>query len=309
MEETMRINFIVPNLNFSGGIKVIKRHCIEMNRLGHDAQMWYPFTQYRGSNYPFSHCYYTESQIPNADVVLATAWETAPVVNRLLKRCGRKFYFIQHYEQWEYHSGGERKKEIDDTYSLPLTHIYVSDFIRKHISMFDVNYIVRNGVDPHSEVTDKDYSIPRILYPIRQERWKGNETLNAALEMLKVNYPGVEVKSYGIPPVSKKTLDELFRWANIFVFPSWIEGFGLPPLEAASYGCAVVSTTTNAMPEIFQNNEMVWCKPYDSEDLYEGMKLLIKSSTEREKLGKTARLKSLDYTPEKSAKWLEQCLK
>jgi L-malate glycosyltransferase len=308
MEEDMRITFVVPNLNFSGGIKVIKRHCVELNKLGHDAQMWYPMTQYRGINYPYSHCYYFEHQIRDSDVVIATAWETAQIVAKLPMKKGRKMYFIQHYEQWDYHNGGEKKREIEDTYSLPLEHIYVSRFISKHISPFDVNYIAHNGVDPQPEM-DKDYSIPRILYPWRQERWKGNETLDAALAMLNDNYPGVEVKQFGKPMVvDTKQLDSLFRWANIFVYPSWIEGFGLPPLEAASYGCAVVSTTSNAMPELFRNNEMIWCKPYDSECLYEGMKRLIKSSEERERLGTVSWLRSQIYTPERAAMEFLDCL-
>jgi glycosyltransferase involved in cell wall biosynthesis len=35
---------------------------------------------------------------------------------------------------------------------------------------------------------------------------------------------------------------EAYRKADVFVFPSWIEGYGLPPLEAMACGVPVVTT-------------------------------------------------------------------
>lgn len=50
--------------------------------------------------------------------------------------------------------------------------------------------------------------------------------------------------------VSDKDLDGLYRGARIFVFPSLYEGFGLPPLEAASRGVVVAAAKTASLPEI-----------------------------------------------------------
>lgn len=49
---------------------------------------------------------------------------------------------------------------------------------------------------------------------------------------------------------SDKDLDGLYRGAKLFVFPSLYEGFGLPPLEAASRGLAVVAGKAGAVPEV-----------------------------------------------------------
>lgn len=41
-----------------------------------------------------------------------------------------------------------------------------------------------------------------------------------------------------------------YQNAKAFVFPSFYEGFGLPPLEAMSFGCPVVLSQTSSLPEV-----------------------------------------------------------
>lgn len=63
--------------------------------------------------------------------------------------------------------------------------------------------------------------------------------------------------------VSDSELDWLYHNASVFIFPSQIEGFGLPPLEAMSHGCPVVASRSSSLPEVLgkaalffdQNNE------------------------------------------------------
>lgn len=50
--------------------------------------------------------------------------------------------------------------------------------------------------------------------------------------------------------VSDEKLDELYRRASVFVFPSLYEGFGLPVLEAMSAGACVVAHNESAMAEV-----------------------------------------------------------
>jgi glycosyltransferase involved in cell wall biosynthesis len=45
-------------------------------------------------------------------------------------------------------------------------------------------------------------------------------------------------------------LAALYSMADAFVFPSWMEGFGLPVLEAMAYGAPVVCSTRGALPEV-----------------------------------------------------------
>ena len=45
-------------------------------------------------------------------------------------------------------------------------------------------------------------------------------------------------------------LGELYNYAQALVFPSFIEGFGWPPLEAAVWGCPVITTRTGAISDL-----------------------------------------------------------
>ncbi|MDP9902194.1 glycosyltransferase family 4 protein [Variovorax ginsengisoli] len=72
-------------------------------------------------------------------------------------------------------------------------------------------------------------------------------TDNSIAEALK-NIPADRVVLTGY--VSDKELIDWYRRAEIFVFPSLFEGFGLPPLEAMSAGCAVIASDRSCIPEV-----------------------------------------------------------
>jgi len=50
--------------------------------------------------------------------------------------------------------------------------------------------------------------------------------------------------------IERPQLANLYRHADALVFPSWIEGFGLPLVEAMASGTPVVTSGTSAMPEV-----------------------------------------------------------
>ena len=66
-----------------------------------------------------------------------------------------------------------------------------------------------------------------------------------------------EIKSLNLDSLSVKqvarsddVLQELYRTASLFIYPSMYEGFGIPPLEAMSMGCPVACSNTSSLPEV-----------------------------------------------------------
>lgn len=73
-----------------------------------------------------------------------------------------------------------------------------------------------------------------------------------------------DVVFYGY--ASEKELADLYRNASLYVFPSFIEGFGLPPLEAMSYGLPVAASKTSCLPEVL-GDAACYFDPKDEKDI------------------------------------------
>jgi glycosyltransferase involved in cell wall biosynthesis len=66
------------------------------------------------------------------------------------------------------------------------------------------------------------------------------------------------------------TLAVLYRLADVFVFPSLYEGFGLPPLEAMACGAPVVTSNVSSLPEV-TGDAAVLVDPYDATSIADGV--------------------------------------
>ena len=53
-----------------------------------------------------------------------------------------------------------------------------------------------------------------------------------------------------LPLVSDELLAEAYAGAKLFVYPSFSEGFGFPPLEAMSANCPVLASRVSSIPEV-----------------------------------------------------------
>jgi len=58
----------------------------------------------------------------------------------------------------------------------------------------------------------------------------------------------------------------LYKHADLFIYPSLYEGFGIPPLEAMHYGCPVITSNTSSLPEVVGNAGLI-INPYNVEAL------------------------------------------
>lgn len=74
--------------------------------------------------------------------------------------------------------------------------------------------------------------------------------------------------------------------ARAFVFPSLYEGFGLPPLEAMSYSCPVISSNKASLPEILADN-VLYFDPESEEDMLSKIKMIVSDEGLRQDLIKS----------------------
>jgi len=58
---------------------------------------------------------------------------------------------------------------------------------------------------------------------------------------------------HSLQNLPENALDSLYKYAKALVFPSFIEGFGWPPLEAAVRGCPVITIRTGAIADLLGN--------------------------------------------------------
>ena len=58
---------------------------------------------------------------------------------------------------------------------------------------------------------------------------------------------------HSLQNLPENTLGELYKYAKALIFPSFIEGYGWPPLEASIHGCPVITTPTGAIADLLGN--------------------------------------------------------
>ena len=83
--------------------------------------------------------------------------------------------------------------------------------------------------------------------------------------------------------VPDEELVSLYQEAEAFVFPSLLEGFGLPGLEAMAVGLPVISSHASCLPEIY-GDAAEYFNPYDVDDMAEKIKRVIGDTRRRETL-------------------------
>lgn len=77
--------------------------------------------------------------------------------------------------------------------------------------------------------------------------------------------------------VTDGELRALYENAACFVYPSFYEGFGLPPLEAMTCGCPVVVSRAASLPEVC-GDAAVYCDPADPADIARAIETVLGSS-------------------------------
>lgn len=108
--------------------------------------------------------------------------------------------------------------------------------------------------------------------------------------------------------VSDPQLRALYEHAGCFVYPSFYEGFGLPPLEAMALGCPVIVSNAASLPEVC-GPAALYCDPHNPRDIAAKIKLVMNNPALRSEQQEKAMKQASLFTWEKCAAQLWSMIK
>lgn len=324
----MKITFVLPGVGLSGGVNVVFEYANHLQNRGHDVSIVYPLIPLGSASKDLMRTVgrivlslwhgnrvewfdlranliriptLAEKYIPNADIIVATQWDTAYYVNKYDKNKGEKFYLIQHYETWL-----GPKEEVDRTYKLGLHNIVISKWLKEilqHKLNAEVEALIPNGIDLNQfypEQVEGHGDKIRILMPYRKQEWKGVEDGIRAFEMVSKEHDNIKLVMFGprkgedVPEyaefhenLTRDELRKLYNSCDIFCFPSRMEGFGLPPMEAMACKVPVVTTKVGAVPDYaIPGKTALISQPRDFRALARNMIELVENEQKRKRIAK-----------------------
>jgi glycosyltransferase involved in cell wall biosynthesis len=294
----MKVTFVVPAEHFSGGVKVVAIYAERLQKKGHqvivvsphrrvptvkdrlrslvrEGRLFQPpaHSHFDGRNIDLRvygpHRVVTDADVPSADVLVSTWYETALWTSRLEPTKGARVIFIQGYETLP----EEPHPEIDEAWRLPFQKIVISRWLRQLAAdkFEDSNAAhVPNSVDTAQffAPSRSKQPVPTVGFLASDSLFKGMKTSLAALKRIRETIPNLRVVSFGhteprsdfaLPPGTEfhllppqNLIRGLYAKCDLWICGSQREGFHLPPLEAMACRCPVVSTRVGGPEDIIE---------------------------------------------------------
>ncbi len=215
------------------------------------------------------------TDLRDADVIVATAWQSAGTVAEAPPSCGVKTYLIQHFESL-YHGAPD---VVDATYRLPLHKIVIStwlqDIMRERFASEAA--VIVTPVDPalfHRVPRTSTTPRPRVLMLQHDYAWKGVVEGMEVVRRARARVPSIHLVGFGVRPARpglgydefhenppQDGLAALYSDVEIYLCPSWDEGLGMPSMEAMACGAALVTFDNGGSRDYARDGETAFVAP------------------------------------------------
>lgn len=282
--------------------------------------IWFRFDKKLRRSYVFS---LNNLSVGDADVSIATAWNTARDLNKLSLEKGKRLYLIQGYEICF-----APKKVVDATWCYDMRKIVISKWLQKigqQMGCSNLEYIPNalnhNKFCIKRQITARDYIVSMMYSP---SRLKGSRDGIAALKIVKSKYPALRVRLFGVSerpsnipgwmeyysnPSQDILVKNIYNESAVYLCTSYSEGWGLPPMEAMACGCAVLTTANGGVEDFaIHKDTALLCKPGNIEEMATALLLLLEDVELRTKLAYNGSKYVRRFTWKKSCKQFEKVI-
>jgi glycosyltransferase involved in cell wall biosynthesis len=263
-----------------------------------------------------------ERYIPNADYIIACPAESAFFVNSYSPKKGKKFYFIQHFEDWSM-----KKEGVEKTWKLPLHKIVIAKWLKDLANSYgEESTYIPNGLDFSFFINQNPFKnrYPKsIVFASHISEFKGEKYAIKACRILKEKYPDIVIKTFSIykkpedfpsfieyyynPP--QDLLKYIYNSAAIFLAPNLSEGWNLPLCEAILCGCVAIATDINGHREYMQDGiNGFYCKPASTESIVEKFEYIISNPEIARKISENGHLSLKKFDWDSRVELFEQAL-
>jgi len=158
----------------------------------------------------------------------------------------------------------ESKEAMKKKFGIP------NDFLLT-VGTFEPRKNIAGIINAFSLIASK---IPHDLVVVGQHGWKNRHVVR------QIELSDIRRRIHMVGYLSDEILPVMYSAADVFVFPSLYEGFGLPPLEAMACAVPVVASNVSSIPEIVGKAALL-VDPHNPVEIADGILKIINNSSVR----------------------------
>ena len=188
--------------------------------------------------------YFNKSSLMKADAIIAISQFTKQEILKTFNLDEKKVHVVYCAPNNLAQSSGKGVEVLSSNYGIANNYILFVSTIEPRKNLLNLVKAF--------EILKERYSIDEFLVVVGKKGWDYKKTLDY---IDKSKYKN-SIKLVGFVPTSH--LASFYSNASLFVYPSFMEGFGIPPLEAMKCGCPTLTSNTSSLPEVVGYEEMMF---------------------------------------------------